>query len=62
MVFRIQRIVRGWLHRKKAVRRRLLLAEEKARANYMSKRATEHDAQACSQKKTNLYKAYVIER
>lgn len=62
MVFRIQRIVRGWLHCKKAVRRRLVKAEEKARRDYMYRRAIEHDTQARSQMKTKLYKAYVIER
>lgn len=62
MVFRIQRIGRGWLHRKKAARRRLEVAEEVAQRKYLDQRTMEGHDQKQNLKKTELCKAYVVER
>lgn len=62
MVFKIQRIGRGWLHRKKAVRRRLAAAEEVVRRKYLDQRTIEGHAQTQNLKKIELCKAYVVER
>lgn len=62
MVFRIQRTVRGWAHRKRAGERRAKRADGKALTEYLATRAAEHADNKCTDGMTRLCKAYVVER
>lgn len=62
MVYRIQRTVRGWSHRKRAGNCRLRRAEQNMLADYLAERTTGNDDDACTDGMARLRKAYVKER
>lgn len=62
MVYRIQRTVRGWSHRKQAGKRRLRRAEQKILANYVAEKSASIDDDACTDGMARLRRAYITER
>lgn len=62
MIFRIQRIVRGWSHRKHAIGWYSKRVGQKALAEYLAKKLSENYDNACTDGMTRLRKAYITER
>ncbi len=62
MIFRIQRTVRGWSHRKRAGTYRSRRAGKDLLGGYLAERTAKNDDDACVRGKTRLRKAYVTER
>ena len=62
MIYRIQRAVRGWSHRKRAGKCRSRRAGKKLLGGYLAERTTKNDDEACTLGKTRLRTAYVTER
>lgn len=62
MVYRLQRAVRGWSHRKRAARYRSRRAGKNLLSDYLAERATVNDEDACTEGMARLRKAYITER
>jgi len=62
MIFRIQRTVRRWSHRKRAGVYRSRRAGKGLLEGYLAERTAKNDDDACVLGKTRLRKAYVMER
>lgn len=62
MIYRIQRAVRGWSHRKRACNRRLRRAAQSIGADYLAERKAGNDDDACTEGMARLRKAYIKER
>lgn len=62
MVYRLQRAVRGWSHRKRAARNRSRRAGQNLLTDYLSERATINDDDACTDGMARLRQAYITER
>lgn len=62
MVYRLQRTVRGWSHRKRAGNCRVQRAAQKSMTDYLAERTAGNDDDACTEGTARLRKAYVKER
>ncbi|CAM9837831.1 unnamed protein product [Ectocarpus sp. 12 AP-2014] len=62
MVFRLQRTVRGWSHRKRFSKLKSQKAEQNILADYLATRATKNNDDACTEGMSRLRRAYVTER
>eukprot|EP00903_Cladosiphon_okamuranus_P009418 g8982.t1 len=62
MVYRLQRAVRGWSHRKRAARYRSRRAGDKLLTRYLTERSTSNDDNACTEGMSRLRQAYITER
>lgn len=62
MVFRLQRTVRGWSHRKRFSKLKSQKAEQNILADYLATRATKNNDDACTEGMSRLRRAYITER
>lgn len=62
MVYRLQRAVRGWSHRKRAARYRSRRAGQNLLTDYLTERAAINDDHACTDGMARLRQAYITER
>lgn len=61
-VYRLQRAVRGWSHRKRAARYRSRRAGQDLLTGYLTERSTTNDDNACTEGMARLRQAYITER